>query len=98
MRHRKYEIAQVSRPKGTERSGICLLTAPGAELQPARAYRPPADIRPGEPVYALVNRTSDDFLLGAGRRDGRTAVPPSAPTCRSRRGPGAPSCSTPGAT
>src|SRR3954463_1374767 len=32
VRHRKYEIAQVSRPKGTERSGICLLTASGAEL------------------------------------------------------------------
>ncbi len=76
VRHRKYEIAQVSRPKGAERSGICLLTVPGAELQPARAYRPPADIRPGEPVYAPVNRTSDDFLLGAGRarrQDGRAA-------------------------
>src|SRR3954454_12337249 len=44
VRHRKYEIAQVLRPKGTERSGICLLTAPGAALQPARACRPPADI------------------------------------------------------
>jgi hypothetical protein len=76
VRHRKYEIAQVSRPKGAERSGICLLTAPGAALLPAQAYRPPANVRPGEPVYALVNRTGDDFLLGAGRArrpDGRAA-------------------------
>jgi hypothetical protein len=70
VRHNKYYKARVARAAGGRR-GVCELLAPDAPLAAARGFRSPDDLRVGEPVYAILNRTSAEFLLAEGRLAGK---------------------------
>lgn len=68
VRHAKYYKARVERPgpPGSPRSEVCRLRVAGAPLTLASGLREMADLRLGEPVFALVNRTSAEFVLASG--------------------------------
>ncbi len=70
VRHNKYEIARV-RAADPGRV-VCVLEVEDArQMSPARGYRGLADLRVGEPVYAVVSRTSAEFAVAEGRVTGK---------------------------
>ena len=81
VRHNKYYKAWVARAAGGRR-GVCELLAPGAPLAAAPGFRSPDDLRVGEPVYAVVSRTSAEFAVAEGRVTGKR---PAAGGARWRR-------------
>ena len=63
VRHNKYRIARVSPdPLGN----ICRLRVTEGPLNPIAGYRDFADLRVGEPVTALTNRTSAELMASPG--------------------------------
>ncbi|MFO1048813.1 MAG: hypothetical protein U1E52_13050 [Geminicoccaceae bacterium] len=63
VRHNKYRMADVTPgPDGR----LCLLTVADASLVPATGYRSFADVRLGEPVSALSNRSATQVLVVRG--------------------------------
>jgi hypothetical protein len=71
VRHNKYEIARV-RAADPERS-VCVLEVADdcAAAEPGTGFRSLADLRVGEPVYAVVSRTSAEFAVAEGRVTGK---------------------------
>ena len=64
VRHNKYRIAQAA---PAESGGqVCALTVTDTPLTAASTYRDRRDLRVGEPVYALSNRTNADVALTGG--------------------------------
>jgi hypothetical protein len=75
VRHNKYEIARV-RAADPGRA-VCVLEVVADDarrLSPARGFRSLADLRVGEPVYAVVSRTSAEFAVAEGRVTGTRAA------------------------
>ena len=64
IRHNKYRMAQLA--SADPRREVCVLRMADGPLNVAAGYRDPADLRPGEPIYALVNRTAADVALAQG--------------------------------
>ena len=74
---RRHEERRTARVAGSDPTGqACLLTVPGdAPLDPPRALRDPAGLRPGEAVYAVYNESADAGVLVEGRlADGRDGL------------------------
>ena len=65
IRHNKYRMAQLA--SADPRREVCVLRMADGPLNVAAGYRDPADLRPGEPIYALVNRTAADVALAQGQ-------------------------------
>ena len=64
LRHNKYRIAKAA---PAESGGqICALTVTNVPLTVAATFRDREDLRLGEPVYALSNKTSADVALTGG--------------------------------
>ncbi|MEK0085939.1 trypsin-like peptidase domain-containing protein [Benzoatithermus flavus] len=64
VRHNKYRIARVTAADAGR--SICTLRVAQGPLIPAHGYRRLADLRPGEPVFALTSRTNADLALSRG--------------------------------
>lgn len=65
VRHRKYRMARVVRP--ARHGQLCLLRVADAPLNVAQGFRSFADLREGEPLYAILSRTSADYELAEGQ-------------------------------
>ena len=79
IRHNKYRLAQLA--AADPRREVCVLRMPDGPLNVAAGYRDPADLRLGEPIYALVNRTAADVALAQGQVT-ELPVGPAAPRLR----------------
>ncbi|HEX2289883.1 MAG TPA: serine protease, partial [Pseudonocardiaceae bacterium] len=71
IRHNKYRMAKLV--SADPRGEVCVLRVPDGPLNVAAGYRDPADLRLGEPVYALMNQTSSDVALVQGELTGLAA-------------------------
>ena len=71
IRHNKYRMAKLL--SADPRGEVCVLRVPDGPLNVAAGYRDPADLRLGEPVYALMNQTSSDVALVQGELTGLAA-------------------------
>jgi hypothetical protein len=70
VRHRKYRLAQVSRPDSLDQD-VCALRVGNTPLNIAAGFRGFADLREGEFVYAVVSRTSAEYGLTEGQVVGK---------------------------
>jgi hypothetical protein len=64
VRRSSFRLARVSGADGDRR--LCMLRPAGEELRTAHAYRPFDDLQVGEPLLAVVSRTSRSFTLVRG--------------------------------
>jgi hypothetical protein len=71
VRHKKYRMAEVEADGGRR---ICRLTVAEGPLTPAVGYRSFGNLRTGEPVVALVSRTSSEIALARGWLAGKGAA------------------------
>lgn len=72
LRHNKYRIAQA---EPVDAGGeVCALTIRDTELNVASTFRGPDDLRLGERVYALTNRTGAELTLAEGALRSATAA------------------------
>jgi hypothetical protein len=78
VRHRKYRLAQVSHPSEPDQD-VCALRVADAPLNVIDGFRSLPDLRAGEPVYAVVSRTSAEYALAEGQLVATGAAP--AATC-----------------
>lgn len=63
-----YRVAEVTPAEPSEE--ICVLWTPGERLATVGSSRQLSDLVPGEPVYALVNRTGTSYAVIEGRLTG----------------------------
>ena len=66
VRHNKYRLAQVAPPSQPEQD-VCALHVADAPLNVVGGFRSFPDLRVGEPVYAVVSRTSAEYALAEGQ-------------------------------
>src|SRR3954451_11046546 len=66
VRHNKYRLAQVS-PALQPDQDVCALHVADAPLNVAGGFRSFPDLRVGEPIYAVVSRTSAEYALAEGQ-------------------------------
>ncbi len=71
IRHNKYRMAKLV--SADLRGEVCMLRVSEGPLNIAVGYRDPADLKLGEPVYALMNQTSSDVKLAQGELTGLAA-------------------------
>jgi hypothetical protein len=64
VRHNKYRVARLA--SADPQREVCVLRVPDGPLHVVAGYRDPADLRLGEPIYALMNWTSADVALAQG--------------------------------
>jgi hypothetical protein len=64
----RYRLAEVTPAEPGEE--VCLLWTPGERLATVSGSRQLADLVPGEPIYALVNRTGASYALVEGKLTG----------------------------
>jgi len=65
VRHNKYRLAQVLRTR--KNRDVCSLQVSNTPLNVAGGFRSFEDLREGEPVYAVVSRTSAEYALAEGQ-------------------------------
>ena len=66
VRHNKYRVAEVSLPSQPNQD-ICELHVTNAPLNVIGGFRSYSDLREGEPLYALISRTSAEYALAEGQ-------------------------------